>query len=486
MNPSVAILICACVIGGLLYLDREKTVHVSKALWLPGLWIGILGSRPLSSWFGVNPTTYVQTEGSPFDAAVYGVLLTLAIGVVIRRKDRSRTLLRANWPILLYFLFGFVSITWAHDPSIAFKHWIKAIGDLAMVLVIATDAHPVAAMRRLVSRVGMILFPISVLLIKYFDNLGRGYTDDGLRMNTGVTTNKNSLGLMVLVVAIVVLWNVYSLVIDKNKPNRNRRLLAQTVLLAFGLVLFGMADCSTGKACFILGGLLTIALNRRGVRKRPGRVHVLNLAIVLVATFAFLFSGQAGIANALGRESGMSGRTDIWAAVIGAAPNSIVGAGFESFWISPSVQMFQRTLLDSGWYPPLVKVLNEAHNGYIEVYLNLGWIGICLIALILMSGYAKAYKAFQRDPEVGSLFLAYIAVTAVYAITEAGFRFMCLSWIFLLLAIVSATGVTVGLVGEKLKVSALRNNAASRTEIFDELIAERESVLAVRPSLDSI
>ncbi len=61
--------------------------------------------------------------------------------------------------------------------------------------------------------------------------------------------------------------------------------------------------------------------------------------------------------------------------MIPAVPNAIVGAGFESFWISPSVQNFWRKLV--GWWHP--EGLNEAHDGYIEVYLNLGWIGVCLI-----------------------------------------------------------------------------------------------------------
>jgi O-antigen ligase len=266
-------------------------------------------------------------------------------------------------------------------------------------------------------------------------------------MNTGVTTNKNALGLIVLVVSLVVLWNVRSLVIHKDEPNRGRRLLAQGTLLAFGLALFWMADCSTGKACFILGSLLIIALNFLTIRRRPARVHALCLAMLLAAAVALLLGGQGGVASALGRQSNLSGRTEIWAAVIPATPNSAVGAGFESFWISPNVRIFQRTLLDSGWYPPLVETLNEAHDGYLEIYLTLGWIGLCLIALILIGGYRRAYKAFQRDPELGSLFLAYVVTGAVYNITEAGFRMLNPSWIFLLVAILSASGVTVGLFG---------------------------------------
>lgn len=486
MTSSVASLICTCGIAGLLYLDREKTAHTSGALWLPGIWIGIVGSRPLSAWLGVGPPANTQLNGSPVDASVFGILLAIAIGVLIRRKNRMRTLLLANWSILIYLLYCLVSVTWSYHPTVAFKHWIKAIGDLAMVLIIATDCQPVAAIRRLVSRIGMFLFPISVLFIRYYGDLGRGYTSDGVPMNTGVTTNKNALGLIVLVVSLVVLWNVRSLLIHKNETNRGRRLLAQGILLAFGLALLWMANCSTCIACFLLGSFLIIALNRRAISMRPARVHALCLAVLITAAVTLLLGGQAEILNALGRQSNLSGRTEIWEAVIPAVPNSTVGAGFESFWISPNVRIFQRKLLDSGWYPPLVEDLNEAHDGYIEIYLNLGWIGVSLIALILIVGYRRASKAFQRDPELGSLFLAYIATAAVYSITEAGFRFMNPSWIFLLLAIVSASGVTVGFFGGEKPKDASRSGTVSRTAVFSELIPERETVHAVRRGLNSI
>ena len=72
MNTTIASLICACGIAGLLYLNREKTPHVSLALWIPGLWIGTLGSRPVSEWFGVNTAGDVNLDGSPLDAAFFG------------------------------------------------------------------------------------------------------------------------------------------------------------------------------------------------------------------------------------------------------------------------------------------------------------------------------------------------------------------------------------------------------------------------------
>jgi O-antigen ligase len=165
--------------------------------------------------------------------------------------------------------------------------------------------------------------------------------------------------------------------------------------------------------------------------------------VVLAGALIMLFGGKSTVTSALGRQSNLSGRTEIWAAVIPAVPNPLVGAGFESFWIGPNVQKVWRSL--SGWWQP--EGLNEAHNGYIEVYLNLGWVGVGLISFILISGYRRAAAAFRLNPPIGSLMLAYITAAAVYSITEAGFRMLDPIWIFLLLAVVSTGGMAAGLFG---------------------------------------
>ena len=463
MNPSSASLICVAAVAGLLYLDRDRSVRLSKAIWVPGTWLALVGSRPLSFWFGATPTENTSVEGSPIDAAAFAVLLAVSVVVLIVRRKRAWSLLRSNWPLLIYFIYCLVSVAWSYHPDIALKRWIKAIGDLAVVLVIVTEGYPVAALGRIVSRVGMLLLPTSVLFIRYYPELGRGYTTDGMLVNYGVTTNKNALGLTVLVVSLVVLWNVRSLVVNKQQPNRVKRLLAQGILLAFGIDLLVTANCSTCKVCFLVGGFLILLLSRRAWARRPARVHALCLTII-VASAAALFLGTGDVASALGRQSTMSGRTDIWAAVIPVVPNALVGAGFESFWISPSAQLFRDQMSRLGWYAALVKDLNEAHNGYIEVYLNLGWIGICLIMLVLVDGYLRAVKSLMRDPQLGSLFVAAFVISVYYSVTEAGFRMMNPAWIFLVLASVGSTAVNSGVMcSEYFRIADASTRLAGRT-----------------------
>ena len=153
MNPSVASLIYACGIAVLFFLDRDNSVRTSKALWLPVVYLWVIGSRPVSTWLGIGPSAGVdaQLDGSPVDRIFFAALLIAAICVLLHRGRRIFTFLNANLPILIYFLFCLLSILWSDFPGVAFKRWTKAIGDLLMVLIVITDEQPVAALSRLFS-----------------------------------------------------------------------------------------------------------------------------------------------------------------------------------------------------------------------------------------------------------------------------------------------------------------------------------------------
>jgi len=445
MNTTVALLVFGIGIAGLFFLDRDKSVRPSKALWLPVIWLWIVGSRPASMWLGMGAETAdtldATLNGSPMDAAVFAVLLAIGVIVLIYRKKRTSAYLAVSGPIVFYFLYCLSSVLWSPFPEPSFKRWTKAIGDLVMVLVILTDAQPIAAIQRVYSRVGFVLFPLSVMMIRYTD-IGRGYDPDGTPENVGVTTNKNSLGLILFVILLGVLWNVRSLVVHKDEPHRVRRLVAQCTLLAFGLALLQMAHSATSVICFILGAGLMFATSLDFIKKRPRRVLALSLGVVLVGGLGLLLGGGSAISESLGRGGGLSGRTDIWAAAIAAAGNPVIGTGFESFWNANATKVNQTLQL---WGFRDLHNINSAHNGYLQIYLDLGMVGLCMVVFILISGYRYASKAFQYNAEFGSLMLACIATGTFYSITEVGFRILTPSWIFLLLGVVGSSGLACGL-----------------------------------------
>lgn len=422
---------------GLFYLNRDKSAHTSAALWIPVIWFSLADSRPASVWLGIGPATpsiSQQMDGTPADRLVFTILIVVGLAVLIRRGRRSLSVLANNWPILLYFFYCLLSVLWSDFPDIAFKRWIKATGEVVMILIVVTDGQPIAALRRLFSRVGFVLMPVSVLLIKYYPYLGRIYNAwTGEPENTGASLNKNMLGVTTLVLGLGTLWQVSLLWKKSDQPDRVRRLAAQCILLGFVIWLLINAHCATCGACFAFGAGLILATRLDTIRRRPAAVHALVLGALLVGGLAVLTGGDEGMIHAMGRNSNLTGRTEVWQRVISMAPNAVVGAGFESFWLGPR--------LDKLWHSGYAFAINEAHNGYIEVYLELGWIGIVLILLILIHGYRSCIAAFRVDPNSGSLMLAYVLTAPLYNITEAGFRMLHPEWSFLLLAIIFASRI---------------------------------------------
>jgi O-antigen ligase len=427
MGPSIAVLVFAVGIGGLFFLNHDDAARTSRFLWLPVIWFWINASRPVSTWFGLGYEVPGDpaSSGSFLDQAVAGLLIFLGIIVIIQRRRTSIAVLRASWPIVLYFSFCLFSLLFSDSPGWGLKRWVRGLGDLIMALIVVTEAQPVAALKRLFSRTAFVLFPASLLLVKYYPSLSRYYTPEGMELIGGVTTNKNLLGVGTFVLALGALWQVLGLIKDKKQPHRMRRLVAQCAVLLLGMELLVMAHSATSGACFVFGASLLLAIPRI---KRPAAVHALVLVVLLGGGLINLLGIQGGVMNAMGRSSDLTGRTEIWKVLEQMDTNPIVGAGFETFWTGPRLEYMNQK------YPGI----NESHNGYLETWLNLGGIGVILIILLLVQGYRIAVTAFRRDPMLGGLLVAYIVTAVTYNVTEAGFRMLGPEWIFIVLAIVAA------------------------------------------------
>jgi O-antigen ligase len=298
-----------------------------------------------------------------------------------------------------------------------------------MVLIILTESDPMGALKKLVTRLGFLLFPLSILLIKYYPSLGRRLTNSWTMEATGVAMQKNSLGIICMLFGVGFLWCFSAVYRDRRKADRRRRLLAYGTIIAMIVWLLLACNSLTSiTGLTMAGGVMWLA--RRPSRK-PAAVHLLVLAVLGISLTALFLDPGGNLVGALGREATFSGRTLIWSLVLSQHENPWVGTGFESFWLGDRLQALTDALPNLG--------INEAHNGYLEVYLNLGWAGVTLLALLLVTGYRKVIAALREDPERGSLLLGLFLATLFESLTEAAFRMMYSSWVFLLLAIMAAS-----------------------------------------------
>jgi len=412
---------------GLFALDRDSRDRTSKALWLPVFWLLIIGSRPVSAWLqGGRPVEAVGFEdGSPFDRNIYLALMIVALAVLFQRRAAVGRMLLDNWPVLLFFVYCAMSVVWSDYPEVAVKRWIKSVGDLAMVLIVLTDPDRLNAIKRFLARVGFILLPWSIVLIKYYPDLGRAYSKwEGTAFYVGVAADKNMLGMTCMIFGLGAAWRFIH---ELRGAGRRKMLIVQGTIFGMALWLISTANSMTSLSCFGFGTALIVATSFRRLARTPTRVHLM-VAVVLLASSSVLFLNiGGGVLSAMGRNPTLTGRTDLWQQLLQIDHSPVVGAGFESFWSPERVDRLASVLK---WAP------NEAHDGYLEVYLNLGWVGILLLGTVIVTGYRTVIRCLRQDPEMGRLKLSYFVVGLAYSFTEAGFRNLTPIWIAFLLAVV--------------------------------------------------
>ena len=132
-----------------------------------------------------------------------------------------------------------------------------------------------------------------------------------------------------------------------------------------------------------------------------------------------------GIVRSLGRDMTFTGRTDVWRELLNVGTDPLFGTGFMSFWDDNS---FRSKL--PYW------VAGSAHNGYIEIYLAGGMIGVTMLTLMLLGTSAKINRDLRSGREYSVVRFAIFAAALVANFAESNFACMTpLGFLFILAAI---------------------------------------------------
>jgi exopolysaccharide production protein ExoQ len=423
MSQEVILYVAYGFIVWLFIKDMAWRKAGSRALLIPGAWIAIQGSRPVSYWFGGEG----GSEANPIDTLVFVTLVALAVLVLINRHLNWGTLIRMNKPLFLIYFYLLLSMVWSEMPFISLKRLIKDFGCVLMCLVMLTEENPAEKVRILFVRISYILFPLSVVFIKYFPGIGRSFSRSGEAMFGGVTTQKNSLGEVVFVFSLMLLWDLFEISQEENRKGKTMQIAIRLVQISTGLWLLVKCDSQTSLICLILGSV-TFWGSRRLVRMKHGKrllIAGLATAICLVAMDK-TFGISDTIIRALGRDPNLTGRTDIWRIVLAQKTDPILGNGFYTFWDSSK----GKAVMDA-----FMKI-NSTHNGYLEMYVDGGLVcDFLLVILLLTAGNQVIKKLFSTHP-LGKIGLMFWLLAIIYNMSETSFFRLDPLWIVLLLVMI--------------------------------------------------
>lgn len=375
----------------------------------------IEGSRTVSQWFDIGGSGYKQNgipESSLIDQLVYAALFISGCIILRNRRIEWKIFINKNIYIWLFFVIGAISIFWSDFPFVAFKRWIKALGILVLVLIILTEKRPYEAISLILRRLSFLFLPLSVLFVKYYPDLGREYHQYmGSQMFTGVATQKNALGALCLISGIYYSWN---LIIEKKFLREENKLHFSIYIIILPMILWLLyiSDSATSIICLIVAiGIFMIAkLNT--IKCSPSRI--LSIFFFLVGFFIFLeftFDFTDLIITAFGRSPDLTTRVPMWEDLLSKVKNPIIGFGYESFWLGE-----RRIYMENTW-----GIKHQAHNGYLDMYLNMGIIGVLFIISWIGMGIKNISQHLTINFSAAVLRFSFIVVVAIYNWTEATF-----------------------------------------------------------------
>jgi O-antigen ligase len=181
--------------------------------------------------------------------------------------------------------------------------------------------------------------------------------------------------------------------------------------LAMGLWLLRQCDSKTSMMGVIVGAALLLTTKVRVLDKRRAIVWVCLIAAPVFVLLDHTFHVSEPILNLLGRDATLTNRTEIWAAVKTQPVDPIIGCGYLNFWdkVGP-IKIGEQEV-----------ELKTAHNGYLEIFLDGGFLGIFFLVIMLINAGINHARGFVRNYPAGVIGFATFCMLLLTNISESVF-----------------------------------------------------------------
>jgi O-antigen ligase len=366
----------------------------------------LLTAYLLLTFVGTSPFSYVppaeRQQGSLADRLLVISMLVAAFGLILSRRKAAVACLRANKLMFLLVAFCLLSAFWSDYPDLTFRRGLAFVFTLAITLGIAAS---IANLRECHT----ILFAVTTAVILF--NLlgvalwpGQAIAPDGVQ---GLYSQKNQAGMVAMIAVIIAAtWTMGA----ECRASVLKGLAATGVALAFLVVTRSKTSMGLTAVALAFCGLFLLA-QRIGPR----------FVLLASAALALLLAGGVGLFILsdfdLGRMLGLfltdttfTGRDDLWSfAWRTSLERPWLGHGYGAFWDVGEINDPLSKMEPGTWLGDVDKggLINEAHNGYLELMLVIGVPAMILAVAVIVIGLCNAIQRLLAAPARGdkALFL---------------------------------------------------------------------------------
>lgn len=387
-------------------------------------------------WILVVPMLYIGTNGiliprttnvsfaatgeDPYTPASHKVavaLICLIWVILIGRRFSSVLALSSRMKIMLAFpVLATLSASWSEDPRQSIVSGLLLLMFTAFAIYVG-NRFSYERQFELIMLVGAVALPASIVLALFVPSVGT----DSIAWRGIFGHKQNCSAVCTLLLITALHWKCSGI---------DRKIFRVTYIVMCG-VLIVMSQSRTGWALALIALLLSGALWL--LQRMPAKQAFVSLLLGLPAIAAALYGIyilSPSILVSVGKDATLGERTIIWSAAWDAAlQHPILGYGFAAFWrglYGPS----HNIVLVAGWG------LTQAQDGFLDVWLGIGVVGVALVALLTVQAMRNAVHSFYfEDTKVYVRWcIVVIICTLLYNIGESSIGLYNMTWFLFLLS----------------------------------------------------
>jgi O-antigen ligase len=413
-------------------MPLTKIPSVSGVLWPRRIGVEDIACVCLLAYFamqGAIPGIAPNQANEMTHTAATRLMKTAGIGSQILMNSaicflilfHARRLLRfafaLQWTALVA-IFAICSTLWSQNPMTTARRSVPFALATLFGLYMASRFQ-VRQQLRILTGTMVILAAASIVFVLFFPSIGLEASTGHAGNWQGVFTQKNACG-RAMVFATAALLSL-----------RGSEFIRLLCFLLFACVL----AMSGSRGAWMIEGMLLgcYGLLRLAEHLKPkGRTLLLfsfMLAVVMATVGAWFYFPE--IAGLLNRDATLTGRTEIWRQVWAAVmKHPLLGYGFAAFWQGMKGESYNVILA-------LRFVVFHAHNGLLEIWLELGAAGLGLIAMSYLRAWRKLWPVLLSSKNREAYWMIFmLLLIALYDMDESTLlSFNGLFWILYVAAV---------------------------------------------------
>jgi len=332
----------------------------------------------------------------------WSVLYLLTLFFYFKHGNQPSLRIRNVFPLVIVVIFAASSVAWSAAPLLTARRATALALTLVFGVYFASRFDVRMQFRLLAAGFG-----VCVILSYAFELLG-GNPQVDVPGWYGIFDQKNSLGRMMVLGSLVFLfW--------KGVDRKCSRLANLLFLASLLLVLLARSATSLLVLAFLL--LLLFYLRWSVAKSWAVALSGLGAFATLTVPFVMRASTLGDVTGGLGRDPFLTGRVPLWILSVAAAlQRPWLGFGYEAFW-QPDEFYAQRIWRLAHWTAP------HAHNGFIELWLEIGLLGSTLFLSVLAYYMVKALRLhYEMKPETVALWpVTFLVFMLIGNLTEVSF-----------------------------------------------------------------